>query len=101
MINIDERRKMDIITVLKQYGALKASIFGSVARGEQREDSDLDILVDLAGKYSLFDIIDIKLAIEDMLGCRVDVVTSDSIHPMIKAEVQKEQVELFLSLIHI
>ena len=73
----------------------KAFVFGSVARGEQREDSDLDILVHLTDKYSLFDIIDIKLALEDLLGCKVDVVTDDALHPLIKPEILKEQVMLF------
>lgn len=95
MIYIDEKRRIDIIDVLKKHGALKAFVFGSVARGDQREDSDLDILIDLPGKYSLFDIIDIKLALEDMLGCKADVVTVDSLHPLLKPQIQKEQVVLF------
>lgn len=95
MIHIDEKSRIDIIEILKKHGALKAFVFGSVARGEQREDSDLDILIDLPGKYSLFDIIDIKLALEDMLGCKADVVTIDSLHPLFKPQIQKEQVVLF------
>jgi uncharacterized protein len=95
MIRFDESCRTDVITVLKQYGVQKAFVFGSVARGEQHKDSDLDILIDLSGRYSLFDVIDIKLALEDMLGCKVDVVTIDSLHPLIKPEIQKEQVVLF------
>ena len=71
--------KDKITPILKEAGVLRSSIFGSVARGEARSDSDIDILVDLPQGKSLFDLVDLQDQLEKRLGKKVDVGTYRSI----------------------
>lgn len=59
-------------------------IFGSFARGEQRRTSDIDLLVDLPKGMTLFDLVGLKLDLEERLHRKVDVVPSDSIKPTLR-----------------
>lgn len=59
---------------LARRNVVRIGVFGSVARGEARPDSDIDILVELTGAGDLFDLVGIKLLLEEALGRRVDVV---------------------------
>lgn len=86
--------RQDIISLAKKYGASNVRIFGSVARGEQHTGSDLDILIQLASGRSLFDIIALKQALEDLLNCKVDVVTEAALSPYIREEVVKSAINL-------
>ncbi len=96
---------MDVHTILKDYreaivriaashGARNIRIFGSLARGQARPDSDIDILIKLDPERSLLDIIAIKQDLEDLLGRQVDVVTEAAISPYIRDQVLKEAVNL-------
>ena len=87
-----ENIKQKIVPILKQHNVSKASIFGSFVRGEQRDDSVLDLLVEFSGDKSLLDLIALKLTIEDTLGRSADVLTFESIHPEIREIVLQEQV---------
>jgi predicted nucleotidyltransferase len=69
-------------------------VFGSFARGDNRDGSDLDLLVELETGRSLLDLIAIKQDLEDLLGVRVDVVTERSISPYFRDTVLKEAVAL-------
>ncbi|MBM3209157.1 hypothetical protein FJZ40_02590 [Candidatus Shapirobacteria bacterium] len=80
-----------IIPVLKSQGVLKAALFGSVVRGEAKKGSDLDLLVDLTDDKSLLDLVGLKLELEDVLKTRVDVLTYDAIHPLLKNIILNEQ----------
>lgn len=59
----------------------RIGVFGSVARGEARPDSDVDLLVDLTGEGDLFDLVAVKLLLEEMLGCKVDVASAGGLTP--------------------
>jgi uncharacterized protein len=83
--------KRKIMPVLKRHSVRKAAIFGSFARGEQKKTSDIDILVKLPEEKSLFDLIGLKLDLEDILNKKVDVLTYDSIHPLLKNIILDEQ----------
>lgn len=89
-----EEIKHKVITVLKRHDVAHASIFGSFARGEVEEDSDLDILIEFNGEKSLLDLVALKLELEESLKRSVDVLTYKSIHPAIRERVLKEQVTI-------
>jgi len=80
--------------VAERHGATRVRVFGSFARGENRDGSDLDLLVELEPGRSLLDLIAIKQDLEDLLNVRVDVVTERAISPYIREAVLKEAVVL-------
>lgn len=74
---------------LRVYGVRRLGLFGSVSRGRGRASSDLDFLVELEKKT--FDAyMGLKLFLEDLFGCRVDLVLSDSIKPMLREAILKD-----------
>lgn len=87
--------KTIILPILKQYDVVKAAVFGSRVRGQSTDSSDLDLLVEFTGKKSLFDLVDLKLALEEKLHCKVDVLTYNSIHPLIKETILSEEVVIY------
>ncbi len=87
--------KGKILPVLQRYDVVKASVFGSRVRGDASDTSDLDLLVEFSGTKSLFDLVDLKFALEDILHCNVDVLTYNSIHPLIKDSILSEEVVIY------
>lgn len=83
--------KRKIIPVLKRYGVKRTAIFGSFVRGEAKKNSDIDILVDFPEDKSLLDLVGLKLELEEVLGRKVDVLTYDSLHPLLKDTILKEE----------
>ncbi len=79
------------IPILKRYGVRRAAVFGSFARNQMRKSSDIDILVDIRKDISLLDFIGLKLEIEEALGKKVDLVEYNTIKPLIKERVIREQ----------
>lgn len=90
---IQENRK-EILSLAQKYGARNVRIFGSVARGEAREDSDIDVLVDLEPDRSLLDLGGFLMDLQHLLGCRVDVVTTKGLRERIRNRVLKESIPL-------
>ncbi len=88
--NIDEI-KQKILPILRHHQVKRAGLFGSLVRGEMKEDSDIDILVEIDKNISLLDFIGIKQEIEDSLEQRVDLVEYDTIKPIIKDAILREQ----------
>lgn len=86
--------KPQIAEILLKHGVKHAAFFGSVARGDAEEKSDIDILVDLAADKSLLDLVAIKLEIEDLLDISVDVLTYKSLLPAIRETVLREQLPI-------
>ena len=78
----------------EENGATDVRVFGSFARGTDRPDSDLDLLIKLKPGGSLLDLIGIKQAIEDALHRKVDVVTETSLSPYIRDQILQEAVPL-------
>jgi len=89
-MTVQETRER-IIPVLRRYDARRAAFFGSFLRGEEREDSDIDILVEFEGEKSLLDLAGLKIELEDVLGRKVDVLTYNSLHPLLKDRILMEQ----------
>lgn len=88
----DKRR--EILQIAARCGARNVRIFGSVARDEVGSDSDVDVLVDLEPGRSLFDLGGLLMELQDLLGCRVDVVTEKGLRPRIRERVLREAVPL-------
>ena len=84
--------KEKIRPIMKEYGVKKWALFGSLVRGEMREDSDIDILVEIERDISLLDFVGLKIEIEEALGRKVDLVEYCTIKPLLKDKILEEQV---------
>lgn len=87
-------KREDVLRIAASHGAANVRLFGSLARGEAGPGSDVDILVTLGPGRSLLDIVAIKQDLEDLLGCKVDVVTEAAISPYIRDQALKEAIAL-------
>lgn len=85
-----KERRNEIIRIAAKYGARNVRLFGSVARGEALQDSDVDLLVDLEPGRSLFDLGGLLMDLQDLLSCKVDVVTEKGLRSRIRDRVLKE-----------
>lgn len=96
LVNLTEIRsyKAKILAITKKYGALNVRIFGSVIHAPGKQAQDLDLLIELEDGRTLLDIIAIKQDLEELLGCKVDVVTKDSISPYLRDSILKSAVNL-------
>lgn len=93
-MTIDEIKRKTL-PILKKYDLRKAGIFGSLVRGELKEGSDVDILVEIErDDMSLLDFVGIKLELEEALGRKVDLVEYDTIKPLLKERILAEEVPL-------
>jgi predicted nucleotidyltransferase len=88
------KRRAEIIAVARQYGASDIRIFGSVARGDALESSDLDLLVRLEPDRSLFDLGGLLMDLRDLLGIKVDVVSEGALSGRFGQIVRREAVPL-------
>jgi len=86
--------KSKIRKVLKKYNVVRAGIFGSYARGEQKKNSDVDILIDLDRNLSLLAFIGIKNKLEEELGKKVDLVEYHVIKPRIRNRILEEEMRV-------
>lgn len=85
---------LKILPILKQAGVLKSSLFGSIARGQARPDSDVDILVELPKNSTMFDLMDLEAKLQSQLGKKVDLVTYRSVHHLLRDSIFKEQIQI-------
>lgn len=84
--------KKKILPILQRCGVKKIGLFGSCVRGEMREDSDIDILVEIEDDISLLEFVGVKLEIEEALGKEIDLVEYNTIKPLLRERILKEQV---------
>jgi predicted nucleotidyltransferase len=87
-------RKPEILKLAEQHGTRNIRVFGSVARGDSREDSDIDFLVDLEEGRNLFDLGGFLMDLKDLLGPHVDLVTTRTLHRYIRERVLAEATPL-------
>ena len=87
-------RRAEILRLAEGYRTGKVRVFGSVARGDNSSDSDLDLLVTPRPGCSLLDLGGLLEDLQDMLGCRVDLVTEDGLKPRLRERVLREAVPL-------
>lgn len=87
-------KRDDILRLAEKYGATNVRVFGSVARGEASEASDIDFLVDFPTNYRLWDRIGLKQDLEDLLGRMVDVVLEKRLRELIRDDILRDAVAL-------
>jgi predicted nucleotidyltransferase len=87
-------RRAEILRLAHHYRASHVRVFGSVARGDNAEGSDVDFLIKPEPGCSLFDLGGLLEDLQDLLGCRVDVVTEDGLKPRLRERVLREAVSL-------
>lgn len=89
-----KEKREEILRIAAKHGARNVRVFGSVARGEADEQSDLDLLVEFEPGRSLMDHAALWLELQELLGCKVDVVSDRGIKPRIRDRVLSEAVPL-------
>lgn len=92
-MNLADRLRENREAVLKTaalHGARNVRVFGSIARGEADDESDLDLLVEMEPGRSLLDRAALGLKLEELLGCRVDVANDRGMKPRIRERVLRE-----------
>lgn len=87
-------RRAEILGIAASHGATNIRLFGSVARDAVTPESDIDLLVDLENDRSLLDRIAVAQDLIDLLGRKVDIVDSRSLHPIVRDQVLAEAVGL-------
>jgi uncharacterized protein len=86
---IEEKRE-EILKIAASHGACNVRVFGSVARGEADESSDIDFLVDMDPDRSLLDRAALLVDLRNLLGCKVDVVSEKGLYRMIRGRILEE-----------
>ncbi len=89
-----QEKREKILHLAAQYGASNVRIFGSVARGEEREDSDIDFLVDMDSDRSLLDRIALIQDLEDLLGRKVDVANVKGLREYFREKILHQAIPL-------
>ncbi|UIE36211.1 nucleotidyltransferase family protein [Leptodesmis sichuanensis] len=89
-----KNKRSEILAIAARYGASNIRVFGSVARGEENPDSDIDFLVEIEPGRSLLDQIALMQDLERLLGCKVDVAEPDTLHEKIRNRVLQEAIPL-------
>lgn len=88
--------KNKAVPILRRAGVRRSAVFGSVARGEARKRSDIDMLIQQPkGKFSLLDLVGLEMELSEKLGRKVDLGTYNSIHPLLKDRILGEAVTIY------
>ncbi len=87
---INKKQQETIKSILAPFEPEYIGIFGSYARGDEREDSDLDILVQFGKRLTLFDLVGLEQDLTEALDIKVDLVTAKSLSPLIRPFVEED-----------
>ncbi|MDB9447256.1 nucleotidyltransferase family protein [Anabaenopsis tanganyikae CS-531] len=96
-MGIDEiltAHREEILRIAAEYGGYNVRVFGSIARGEARVDSDIDFLMEIEPQRTLLDQIALMQSLEELLGRKVDITEPDNLHEVIRERVLEEAVFL-------
>lgn len=86
--------KQAVMPILRDNGVSRSFVFGSYARDEAHEGSDLDLLLSFHERKSLLDLVALKNTLEAELGIRVDIVTEQSLHPKLRPVIDREKIRV-------
>lgn len=86
------------IPLFKKYGVKRAALFGSVARGDETKDSDIDILVELPKQASLYDFINLQIDLEEKLDKKVDLVEFETVKPRLKPYILRDNIPIYSAI---
>ncbi len=89
-----QQKKADILIIAQKYGAENLRIFGSVARDQESEMSDIDLLLEMDANQGLLEQIAFTQELEALLGYKVDLAEEETLHPLIKERVMQEAIAL-------
>jgi len=96
---LDIMKREDVIKIIsehrdeiKRLGVKSLAFFGSVARNENRPDSDVDFIVDFESKPTFDGYTDLKSLLEKLLSCKIDLATRKSLKPRLRTRIEKEAV---------
>jgi predicted nucleotidyltransferase len=89
-----QQQKKQIFAIAKQHGLVRLRLFGSVVRGEETPQSDIDLLVDLEPGRSMFDLGGALIQLQELLRRKVDIVTEGGLHWYLKEKIMQEAVPL-------
>ena len=78
----------------RKYGVKSLAVFGSMARGDDHEGSDVDVLVTFEGRANFDDVMGLKLDLEDLFGRRVDLGTPDTLRPEMRSAVERDLIHV-------
>ena len=87
-----KKLKSRIVKILKEHGVVRAGIFGSYVRGENKKGSDIDILIEFDG--SLLDLVGLEMELKKILGIKVDLLTYNGVSPYLKESILAEEVRI-------
>lgn len=90
-----DRLSKQILEVLMPFGVRRVSLFGSVARGEDSPESDIDILVQFKKPVGLLTLARLRRILSQKLGRKVDLLTEGAINPLIRQIIEKDKVILY------
>ncbi len=91
MIHVDERQRRALAEVCRRYGFARLEVFGSVARGDETDGSDIDVLYDLLpGRHLTWDVVDAADDLASIFGRPVDLVSRRAVHPLLRDRVEAE-----------
>jgi len=94
VLDLLQQKRNEILTIAAKHGAQDVRVFGSAVRGEDRPDSDIDLLVRRDAKTSRWFPAGLVLELEKLLGRRIEVVTDNGLNPYLRDSVLKEAIPL-------
>lgn len=86
--------KKIIVPILRRNNVVRAGIFGSYARGEERKGSDVDLLIKQKGQKSLLDLVRLERELKEKLGIGVDLLDYRGLSPYLKERILKEEMRI-------
>lgn len=89
---LTEKQKNTIIKTMLPFNPEKIGVFGSVARDEDMDKSDIDILYSFNSRYSLFDIAGLQIELQNLLNKKIDLLEFSAIHPKLKEKILNESI---------